>query len=77
MLVEIFADFNAQTEDGNIRLSTNGSKRDIAKHTWKGGSPVGHRIFICDGEIGAVAEIMDVEGILEAKIIDGPMDVTT
>ena len=55
---EIWVDFNAQNEDGTIRLTARGSKRDMDSH----GVKEGDKIFISDEELGAVAVVENVEG---------------
>jgi len=69
---EIFADFNAQHEDGTVSMETRGSKADIAKHGLKPGDSV----FLNDNnDIGAVAVIEERAGRLFAKLVTDIFDL--
>ena len=75
-VVEIWADFNAQDEDGCIRLNTIGSLKSL-----KGLQVMEKdRVFISDGEVGAVAELetrkdWDGKDIWVARLINTPFSL--
>ncbi len=52
----VFADFNAMTEDGKVRLNCRGSQEDLQAH----GLGVGDRVWLSDGEL-------QVAGLVEAS----------
>ncbi len=75
-IIEIWADFNAKTEDDRIRLTTKGSQNAI-KDYWRTTNPVGNKVFLCDGEIGCVAIIEDDgDGHLLGRPITPYMDIS-
>lgn len=74
-MIEIWADFNAQLEDGRVSLMTRGSQEAI-KDYWREGNAVGNKVFLCDGEIGCVAYIEEAEpGYLVGRPVTSFMDV--
>jgi len=74
-IIEIWADFNAKLEDERISLMTRGSKAAIEDY-WPSGNCVGNKVFLCDGEIGCVAIIEELEdGYLVGRPITPYMDV--
>jgi len=62
---EVMADFNARTESGAVRMTTRGSQRDIEAH----GLKAGDRVFLCDEELGAVADLVTEDGALVAVLV--------
>ena len=75
-IIEIWADFNARLEDNRVSLMTRGSQAAL-KDYWPSGNYDGNKIFICDGEIGAVAIIEEgVDGYpLAARMISPVMEI--
>lgn len=60
MMVTIWADFNAQTEDGAVRLNTRGSLESLAAHP----SAPPDWVVLTDGEVSVLARLDTIQGIL-------------